>query len=595
MASHAEGAMTQANGMASHAEGIQTIASGQSSHAEGIMTQANGTTSHAEGSETQANGFASHAEGESTTASGAKSHSEGYETVASGDSSHAEGYSTHANGDYSHAEGRGTSAMTDYSHAEGRYTTASGQSSHAEGGPYFDGFQSFDPQIANGQNSHVEGSGTETSGMASHAEGINTRANGDGSHAEGGPAQSQGSQTSYYNTIANGMYSHAEGMGTTANTDASHAEGYMTKTYGYFSHAEGEETVASGQSSHAEGYNAQANGEHSHAEGIWSQANGDGSHAEGGGTQAIGNVSHAEGNGTIANNQSEHASGQFNVSSSGSSEFGDSGNTLFSVGNGKAGNLSTPFVRHNAIEIRQNGDIYIANTNASGEYYEKPMLKLQDSVGSVNALQTQINAIQDFLKPRDYVEIGGVKLATMNIGATGITDTGLYFQWGDISGYTAAQVGGGEGQKYFGWADYKHSNDDGSVMTKYNSTDGKTVLDASDDAEKSAWFGWRMPTTAEYVALGNAVNTAWTQVNGVYGMLCTDKNDSSKTLFFPACGYCSNGKVVFVGSDGMYWSSSLYDSDVQKARQLYFEDGSVGWQDSFRRCNGFPVRGVLGE
>jgi hypothetical protein len=31
----------------------------------------------------------------------------------------------------------------------------------------------------------------------------------------------------------------------------------------------------------------------------------------------------------------------------------------------------------------------------------------------------------------DYVEIGGIKWATMNVGATKVTDVGLYFQWGD--------------------------------------------------------------------------------------------------------------------------------------------------------------------
>lgn len=55
--------------------------------------------------------------------------------------------------------------------------------------------------------------------------------------------------------------------------------------------------------------------------------------------------------------------------------FGQSGATLFSVGNG--GGASD---RHNAFEVKQNGDIYIANTNdtTSANYYEKPMAKLQD-------------------------------------------------------------------------------------------------------------------------------------------------------------------------------------------------------------------------
>lgn len=202
----------------------------------------------------------------------------------------------------------------------------------------------------------------------------------------------------------------------------------------------------------------------------------------------------------------------------------------------------------------------------------------------------------------DYVEIGGIKWATMNVGANSITDTGLYFQWGDTQGYTASQVGSGEGQKYFGWEDYKYGNGTSSPgntgMTKYNSSDGKTVLDASDDAVIANWGGqWRMPTTAEYAALGAAVNSAWTasyQGSGVSGLVCTDKADSSKVLFFPAAGSCLYGSVTYVGSYGYYWSSSVYSSNVQRAYSPSFFSSSVNWQNDDRRCYGFPVRGVVG-
>ena len=207
------------------------------------------------------------------------------------------------------------------------------------------------------------------------------------------------------------------------------------------------------------------------------------------------------------------------------------------------------------------------------------------------------------VNPHDYVEIGGVKWATMNIGATAITDTGLYFQWGDISGYTASQVGSGEGQKYFGWADYKYGNGTSSPgttgMTKYNSTDGKTVLDLSDDAVNAAWGGnWRMPTTAEFAALGAAVNTDWTadyQGTGVAGMICTDKTDSSKVLFFPAAGNCRNGSVRSIGSNGYCWSSSVDGSNAQYAYSLGFNSGLVYWQNFGNRRDGFPLRGVLDD
>lgn len=192
----------------------------------------------------------------------------------------------------------------------------------------------------------------------------------------------------------------------------------------------------------------------------------------------------------------------------------------------------------------------------------------------------------------EWVEIGGTKWATKNIGALAVTDYGQYFAWGETDGYTSSQVY--ERCKLFSWNDYKY----GSGFTKYNSTDGKTVLEPSDDAATvNMGTDWRMPTKDEYVALGNAVNTAWTedyQGSGVAGMICTDKNDSSKVLFFPACGYCYDGSVSIVGSYGDYWSSSLDSSRIHSAYYSYFRNGYVNWQDYRNRCYGFPVRGVVG-
>ena len=258
------------------------------------------------------------AEGNSTTASGNYSHAEGSHTIASGTSSHAEGNSTIVTGTYGHAEGNNAKAFGNYG-------------SHAEG----------DSTIANGESSHAEGLNTKASGGKSHAEGDNTVASGTSSHAEG------------VNTRAVGDYSHAEGQQASATSYASHAEGYQTLANADNSHAEGNGTIASGFSSHAEGTNTKAFGYYSHAEGY--------------STSATNYYSHAEGNATITNNQSEHASGQYNVSNSATTTFGNSGNTLFSVGNGSYN------ARHNAFEIRQNGDIYIVSGNSD--------IKLQDYIG----------------------------------------------------------------------------------------------------------------------------------------------------------------------------------------------------------------------
>ena len=199
----------------------------------------------------------------------------------------------------------------------------------------------------------------------------------------------------------------------------------------------------------------------------------------------------------------------------------------------------------------------------------------------------------------EYVEIGGLKWATMNIGASQPSDYGLYFAWGETQGYTAEQVGSGEGQKHFIPVDYKYGDGTGSTddtaITKYNSTDGLTTLEATDDAAVVNWGGsWRMPTTDEFQALGAAVNTTRTKVNNVDGILCTDKTDSYKTLFFPAGGFCSNGNVAYVGSEGNWWSSSLRTTLNYKAHQLLFNPYSVFWESSIDRFFGFNIRPVIG-
>ena len=196
----------------------------------------------------------------------------------------------------------------------------------------------------------------------------------------------------------------------------------------------------------------------------------------------------------------------------------------------------------------------------------------------------------------DYVEIGGLKWATMNVGANSITDYGLYFQWGDTQGYTASQVGSGEGQKYFGWADYKYGNGTSSPgatgMTKYNSTDGKTILDASDDPVTAAWGGnWRTPTVSEFQALSEAVNISWEQ--GIFTLV--SKVDSSKKLVFPRGGYCFKGNSISTGSVGYYLSSSLNASQSDKFYNLYFDNASVNWQSNIGRAIGLVVRGILDE
>ena len=212
--------------------------------------------------------------------------------------------------------------------------------------------------------------------------------------------------------------------------------------------------------------------------------------------------------------------------------------------------------------------------------------------------------VETFIKNRilynghDYVEIGGLKWATMNIGASSVTDTGLYFQWGDKEGYEYCQVGTTTNKKKFTNDDYKFYAGSANSYIKYNSTNTTYKLDPIDDAAIFNWGGiWRMPTTAEFQALGDAVNTVWTSDynnTGVEGWVFTDKTDSSKVLFFPASSYVSSGSRPYSYYHyGYYWSSNCVNGGyANSASVLRFDNYSIYWDGTQTKYTGCTIRPV---
>ena len=145
---------------------------------------------------------------------------------------------------------------------------------------------------------------------------------------------------------------------------------------GNFSVALGRQTSATSSYAFAAGIGSTADGDAAFALGSQNLATANYAFANGTHTQAKAQASHAEGVFTIAQNIAEHADGRFNDSTSATTTWGDSGNTLYSLGNGyDDGSFKH---RHNALEVKQNGDVYVAATNESGDYYNKPMIRLQD-------------------------------------------------------------------------------------------------------------------------------------------------------------------------------------------------------------------------
>lgn len=234
----------------------------------------------------------------------------------------------------------------------------------------------------------------------------------------------------------------------------------------------------------------------------------------------------------------------------------------------------------------------LANVATTGNYSD--LINSPTNVSVFNNDAGYITSEIDNTNGHEFVEIGGLKWATMNIGAESITDTGLYFQWGDIEGYTVEEVGV---EKNFIWDDYKFNpSGDGSTFTKYNATDEKTSLDLEDDPVAHAWGSdWRTPTYEEFQAFKEAVDTEWTddyEESGIAGLICTDKEDSSKVIFFPAAGLCSQGSIISDTTEGFYYTKSLSNT-VSQGIGIGFDDNTINWNISHDRCLGYCIRGIL--
>ena len=198
----------------------------------------------------------------------------------------------------------------------------------------------------------------------------------------------------------------------------------------------------------------------------------------------------------------------------------------------------------------------------------------------------------------EYVDLG---LPSGTLWATSVLSNAdgepLYFQWGDTEGWTAEQVQNGEKSFAGDGSDYKWNGGefacDGSSMTKYNATDGKTVLDLEDDAAHVHMGGdWHMPTKEQLEELTANTTSTWTTKNGVNGRLFTASN--GKALFVPAFGCVNDGNVYYVGSYGNVWGGSVDGESFYDAWYLCFDSSYVSMYYGTRVC-GHSVLGVVGK
>jgi hypothetical protein len=172
-----------------------------------------------------------------------------------------------------------------------------------------------------------------------------------------------------------------------------------------------------------------------------------------------------------------------------------------------------------------------------------------------------------------------------------------FFSWGNTDGHNPTATNS--------FAPYSWGN--ANTSEPYSSSPGAS-LSASFGLSFDAAFmnlgnQWRMPTTEEFAELfnnidyinpdGTVIETTQANklvtVNGVVGILLKSKNNS-RMLFFPCSGYGNGQSWSVRGSNGYYWSSSLYSAT--NGRYLDFGSGGVYPQYSNYRFYGFSVRPV---
>ena len=210
----------------------------------------------------------------------------------------------------------------------------------------------------------------------------------------------------------------------------------------------------------------------------------------------------------------------------------------------------------------------------------------------------------------DYVEIGGVKWATKNLGAEKETDSGHYFSWGNTDGYVYDSAF----SKWVKASDHSVVLENGFSQDEYPETPGGKltgeISSANDAATAYLGSGWRMPTSTEFQKLYDACYTGsydtatnpaeasvsvgkgiyWcTGYDGAKGVLFVD--ESGHKLFFPAASFVTN--TTLSTNNGYYWSSTYNNSTF--AYHLLFNDSKVEPQNfAMPRYYGFPIRPVYG-
>ena len=180
----------------------------------------------------------------------------------------------------------------------------------------------------------------------------------------------------------------------------------------------------------------------------------------------------------------------------------------------------------------------------------------------------------------DYADLGlpsGTLWATCNVGATSPEQAGLYFAWGETTGFTADQVENGE-----------RSFDEDSYNIGSAASISTDLTLEQDAAHVHMGGKWRMPTYDDFVELNRNCVTSWIEKNGICGKLFTSVVNGN-SIFFPTSGSCYGKSIVNFNDVGYYWSATGGSANTSSI--LVFKS-RVSFSSFYSRYYGRTVRGV---
>ena len=141
----------------------------------------------------------------------------------------------------------------------------------------------------------------------------------------------------------------------------------------------------------------------------------------------------------------------------------------------------------------------------AGKFYTLNITVNLRAIGATNSINWDADSGTCTVQPtvpvgREAVDLGlSVKWANMNIGASSITDYGLFFAWGETVGYSSDPSNFRYDNRVFDQTNYVHYNDGSYSSTIYSSSKVlKAQTGAAYDAAYVNWgSSWRMPTAAD--------------------------------------------------------------------------------------------------